>query len=197
MRSCALAAIFTTLPAIQIQGVLDHIREQHAKPKQKEITMRNEDDYRDRPCGRGMCRRDFLKLTVAAGLLAGCRAIQKPTPTPTSEPTATPTITPTPRPTAIPTYSVEDFTQMSYCGIRCRVACPEGLYPTQCESCKSTGEKVSAFSKECEIRKCASEKQVLTCAHCDDYPSCEAKTWATFPSLRGKIDQIRKYLGKS
>ena len=85
---------------------------------------------------------------------------------------------------------------MAYCGIRCWSACPEGAYPDQCEGCKSQGGKLSPYCETCAVRKCASEKGVLTCAHCDGYPTCEADTWKTFPMLRSKIDRIRSDLGK-
>jgi hypothetical protein len=163
--------------------------------------MKTESDCHNRLCVRGMYRRDFLKLAAAActGLLAtGCSASQEPTASPTITPapvpTASPTITPAPVPTAIPTYSAEDFSRMAYCGIRCWAACPEHAYPNHCEGCKSEGGKLSRHCDFCAIRKCASEKQVLTCAHCYEYPSCEADTWTRFPILRDKIDQIRSDL---
>ena len=151
--------------------------------------MTTESDCHNKLCVLGMYRRDFLKLAVAAGtglLAAGCSTSQ--------EPSASPTITPAPVPTAIPTYSAEDFSHMAYCGIRCWAACPEHAYPNSCEGCKSEGGKLSRSCGFCAIRKCASEKQVLTCAHCDEYPSCEADTWTRYPILRDKIDQIRSDL---
>jgi hypothetical protein len=172
--------------------------------------MTAEGDCCDRPHARGVCRRDLLKWGVLAGFLAGCSADQKPTTVPISEPiaaptskptttptskaTVPPTIAPTPRPTAIPTYSAEDFSRMAYCGIRCWVGCPERAYPEKCKGCKSQGGKLGHYCEICSIRKCASEKQVLTCAHCDAYPSCEVDTWKRYPVLRRKIDQIRSDL---
>jgi hypothetical protein len=164
--------------------------------------MTTESDCCDRLYVQGICRRDFLKQIALAGFLAGCSTDQKstavpisePTATPTNRPTALPTITPTPKPTANPTYSAEDFSRMAYCGIRCWVECPENAYPASCEGCKSKGGKLGHYCEICSIRKCAGEKQVLTCAHCDGYSSCEADTWKRYPILRIKIDQIRSDL---
>jgi hypothetical protein len=153
--------------------------------------MTKEDDYCNSPCLRGICRRDFLKLAVAAGLLSGCGAEQQPNAAPPDEPTATPTCAPT---GTADTVSAEDFSQVAYCGIRCREACPEHTYPTSCEGCKSEGGKLGHFCERCAIRKCAMEKQVVTCAHCDEYPSCDVDTWKMYPVLRRKIDGIRSTL---
>ena len=68
--------------------------------------MTREHDRSASPHPRGMSRRDFLKLAAAAGLLAGCRPHQQPTPTPVlSEaegPITVPTATPTSAPAATP-----------------------------------------------------------------------------------------------
>jgi hypothetical protein len=178
----------------------------HTISEQEEGPVTTERDCYGRLCARRIYRRDFLKVAVAAagaGLLAaGCNTSQEPTAAPASEPTATPiseptaspTIPPTPKSTAIPTYSADDFSRMAYCGIRCWAACPERAYPTNCEGCKSEGGKLGPFCEVCALRKCASEKEVLTCAHCDEYPLCKVDTWTRYPVLRRKIDQIRSAL---
>lgn len=163
--------------------------------------MTIENDTREGLPAQGLSRCGFLKLAAAAGLLVtGCKAKPEPTstPAPTSPPTVPPTIAPTPRPTAIPTYTAADFNLMAYCGIRCISACPERAYPASCAGCKSTTGILAPYCQTCSVRKCAGEKGVLTCAHCDKYVSCTKDTWTTFPVLRTKIDQIREYLqGKS
>ena len=133
--------------------------------------MTTENDRCDSVCARGICRRDFLKLAVAAGLLAGCSSERQPTATPT-----------------------EDFSQVSYCGIRCAEACPGNKYPSLCDSCKSEDGKHSTFWETCTIRACATERQVATCAHCDEYPECDDPLWKRYPILRQNIDQIRSDL---
>jgi hypothetical protein len=149
----------------------------------------------DRDCSACINRRDFLKLVLIAGLAVGCTPQEKILPERTSEPPLPPTDSPTLQPEVIPTYSEVDFERMSYCGIRCWSACPELAYPSRCAGCKSEGEKRSAYGEICAIRKCASQKEVLTCAHCAEYPSCQADTWQVYPGLRRRIDQIRKDIG--
>jgi CubicO group peptidase (beta-lactamase class C family) len=60
------------------------------------------------PCSQGINRRDFLKMALATGLMAGCSPLagccSAPQPTTsTSAPTAVPTTPPTPVPTTVPT----------------------------------------------------------------------------------------------
>lgn len=151
--------------------------------------MEKKSDYQNRPCVSGMKRRDLLKLVVAAGtglLVTGNSASE--------EQTVPPSNIPTPEPSSTHIYSPEDFKSMAYCGIKCQTSCPEKEYPDHCGGCKSKNGKLGHFCGICAIRKCASEKQVLTCAHCDEYPSCKADTWAKYPILRDMIDKIRSVL---
>ncbi|MBC8278547.1 MAG: DUF3795 domain-containing protein [FCB group bacterium] len=47
---------------------------------------------------------------------------------------------------------------------------PDDIY---CEGCTTTSGRLSSYClNSCEVRKCAVEKKVDNCAHCDDY-SCE------------------------
>lgn len=124
---------------------------------------------------RVITRRDFCKLALAAGLAAGCSASSEPS--------------------AIPTDVGEDYSLVAFCGIRCLEECPDHAYPKTCDGCQSTGDKLSFYcSSMCSIRKCALEKGVLTCAHCDDYPNCTAPEWTRFPMLKDKIQKIRNDL---
>ena len=135
---------------------------------------------------QGVRRRDFVKLIILTGILVGGITDRKSTAAQISEPTT--------KPAEIPAYSAEDFNRMAYCGIRCQAACPEHEYPESCDGCKSKGEKLGHYCRICTIRKCASEKQVLTCAHCAGYSSCEADTWKKYPILMEKINKIRMEL---
>ena len=149
--------------------------------------MKRESNCRYRSCARGIYRRDLLKLAVAAGtglLAAGCGDSR--------EPTVPAAGTPVSMLTGTQTHSTEDSSRMAYCGIECRTSCPEKEYPDHCGGCKSEDGKLGHFCSICAIRKCASEKQVLTCAHCDEYPSCEVDTWTKYPVLRDMIDKMRK-----
>jgi hypothetical protein len=138
--------------------------------------MTKESKPHDDVLAHGMDRRHFLKLAAAAALLSGCKA---------TAPTTAPTTVPPP---------AEDFSQVAYCGIRCQEACPEHAYPTLCDGCKSEGGKLGSYCERCAIRACASESVVITCAHCDEYATCEAEEWNKFPMLRRQIEEIRQEL---
>lgn len=43
---------------------------------------------------------------------------------------------------------------------------------TDCDGCRAEGGRLFSGCLECEIRKCAIEKKVESCAFCTDYP-CE------------------------
>lgn len=148
---------------------------------------------------QGICRRDFVKWVVMSGLITGFIADQKiiaekisaSTSSLTSKPDTPSTSTTSSESDHPPAYSAEDFNRMAYCGIRCQAACPENAYPESCGGCKSTDGKLGHYCEICSIRKCAGKNQVLTCAHCDDYPACDVDTWKRYPILRKKIDEIR------
>ena len=63
-----------------------------------------------------------------------------------------------------------------------------------CHGCKS--DLISGFcQKLCQIRPCAIEKKVKTCAHCDDYPGEKLKEYlATDPVATINLEKIRKTL---
>jgi hypothetical protein len=62
-----------------------------------------------------------------------------------------------------------------------------------CTGCTSEGENLFSYCHVCEIRKCAKEKDVLTCAHCYDYP-CEKldKFFQMAPDSKTRLDEIRE-----
>lgn len=69
----------------------------------------------------------------------------------------------------------------------------EGI--TDCDGCRTEGGRLFSGSNECQIRKCAGEKDVESCAHCDEY-TCEKleKFFITDPDARKQLDQIRSKL---
>lgn len=135
-----------------------------------------------------LSRRDFLKIAGAAvvgTVLTACTPLTTPPPETTPIP---------PLPTS--SESSMDFNKISYCGIHCREACPEWAYPQTCDGCKSPvgNEKCAPYCCGCPVRKCAQEKGVLTCAHCDGFPMCDKDTWKTYPGLKGRVEQLRTEL---
>ncbi|MHA1907376.1 MAG: DUF3795 domain-containing protein [Candidatus Thorarchaeota archaeon] len=91
---------------------------------------------------------------------------------------------------------------IAYCGLDCD-ACPAKLakmnddddlrtkmqqewgsdeYPLSmndinCDGCKTSDGVHFKFCASCSVRKCASEKGVETCAHCDNYGCDILETW--------------------
>ncbi len=157
-------------------------------------------------------RRDFLRqsLSVGTGLVCccanlSCRSKSKQRPSRASNVAQTEMIH-------------EDFSELSYCCIRCDEQCEifaatknndqqskariasrwsekfGKAFKSQdvaCYGCKAENMPVSYYATLCSLRKCARDRRVITCAHCDDFPSCQKDSWTKWPSLREKTDQIR------
>jgi len=103
----------------------------------------------------------------------------------------------------------EDFLMIAYCGLDCEkcdayiatinnddnlkaeVAARWGMKPEDiyCEGCKS--EK-ALFN--CSAKKCAMERNVITCAHCGNFLSCDNELWEKYPQIRQKAEELRKQL---
>lgn len=63
---------------------------------------------------------------------------------------------------------------------------------TDCDGCKTEGEKLFSASRNCLVRNCAREKKLENCASCADY-ACE-KLMALFktdPAAKKRLDAIR------
>jgi hypothetical protein len=63
----------------------------------------------------------------------------------------------------------------------------EELY---CDGCKSDRTPFN-----CEAKKCAVSRNLPTCAHCDDFTSCDKEIWTKWPQLKEKVEAMRKRLG--
>ena len=74
---------------------------------------------------------------------------------------------------------------------------PEDI--TDCDGCRSEGDRLFAGSKNCQIRKCARPKRIENCAHCAKY-SCKRleKFVAEYPEdgkdAKQRLDEIRSRL---
>jgi hypothetical protein len=64
-----------------------------------------------------------------------------------------------------------------------------------CDGCKAEEERLYSGCRDCQIRKCASERGVENCAHCDEY-TCEKleEFFAKEPISRERLDEIKKSL---
>ncbi len=62
----------------------------------------------------------------------------------------------------------------------------EELY---CDGCKSDR---TPFNRD--AKKCAVNRNLPTCAHCDDFPSCDKEIWTKWPQLKEKVQAMRNRL---
>ena len=62
-----------------------------------------------------------------------------------------------------------------------------------CDGCPSDGPRLFHHCFECELRKCAREKKLATCASCPDY-SCPKldEFLAMVPEARATLEELRK-----
>ena len=63
---------------------------------------------------------------------------------------------------------------------------------TDCDGCRAGNDRIFSGCLKCEIRKCARERKVGSCANCDDYP-CEIlrKNFLLDPSAKKRLEEIR------
>ena len=66
---------------------------------------------------------------------------------------------------------------------------------TDCDGCKTENGRLFSGCKECEIRKCARQKGIENCAHCNEY-ACERldRFFTTYPEPKSRLDVIRSAL---
>jgi hypothetical protein len=61
-----------------------------------------------------------------------------------------------------------------------------------CNGCLTAGDVQFGYCRMCEIRKCGSEKEVLNCAYCVQYPCDRLKDFHNqVPDARAKLEAIR------
>jgi len=71
---------------------------------------------------------------------------------------------------------------------------PEDI--TDCDGCKTEeGGRLFSGCEQCYIRKCASQKSVENCAHCDEY-TCErlAEFFVAEPNAEKRLNEIKSSL---
>ncbi|NCC25797.1 MAG: DUF3795 domain-containing protein [Deltaproteobacteria bacterium] len=62
-----------------------------------------------------------------------------------------------------------------------------------CTGCHSSGVKVHYCENMCEVRKCAVERNVETCAQCEDYPCSRlALIFSHAPHAEAMLNSLRK-----
>lgn len=62
-----------------------------------------------------------------------------------------------------------------------------------CYGCFSDESKVISFVRDCEVRKCGLERNLKSCAHCEEY-SCDKleKIIGKIPEAKAALEEIRK-----
>lgn len=66
---------------------------------------------------------------------------------------------------------------------------------TDCDGCRAESGRLFSGCKDCQIRKCAGNKSIDNCAHCDRYACDELKKlFVTNPEARTRLDIIRNSL---
>ena len=99
----------------------------------------------------------------------------------------------------------DEYTMTAYCCIKCNecdayratindddelratVAEQWGMKPEEinCLGCKTVDAPFN-----CSAKQCAQEKNVITCAHCEDFPDCDNETWTKWPQLREHAEGV-------
>ena len=102
-----------------------------------------------------------------------------------------------------------DFSLVAYCCLKCsecdayiatqkndqklreETAKKWQMKPEQinCNDCKTPSALFNCAAKQCAVKK-----GVLTCAHCDEFPTCTIETWTKWPALKKRVEEMRKAL---
>jgi hypothetical protein len=102
-----------------------------------------------------------------------------------------------------------DWTMIAYCCLECDKC--DAFIATQndddalrakvAEEWKMDAEKIHCNGCKadnalfnCEAKKCAVAKGLPTCAHCDDFPTCDKDIWTKWPQLKEKTETMRARL---
>lgn len=80
----------------------------------------------------------------------------------------------------------KDFVMISFCCRNCEEC--DALKNKQCGGCKSN---LNPELVQCSIKKCAIKKEVVTCAHCNDFDSCTVEKWKDPEYLKTRDEYIK------
>jgi len=77
-----------------------------------------------------------------------------------------------------------------YYGQECK---PENV--TDCDGCRTESRRLFSGCSTCQVRKCARERGVENCAHCDEYACEKLEKFSTSdPDARKWLDRIKSEL---
>jgi len=68
---------------------------------------------------------------------------------------------------------------------------------TDCDGCRTNTGRIFSGCLDCGIRKCASAKNIGSCAYCNDY-ACDMlqKHFSLDPGAQSTLDEIRQHIKK-
>ena len=158
--------------------------------------------------GDGIGRRGFLG---AAGILGGCVAVCPLARAARGADEADP-----------PPETLPDFEKLTYCCFECTTElCPLlkaslendleykrekaaewkekygrdfPLEEVYCFGCKVEPACQGEGVKRCDARACVIDRKLVSCAHCDELPTCQRDLWVNFPAFRKHVLGIRTAL---
>ena len=142
-------------------------------------------DTRGDSRARGVCRREFLKISAAVGLLAGCRAAQQPTEVPAE--------------VAVSEVPLDDAREIlaGPCGLYCGICSDYASGECHGCGCECGGCAASYHHSQCEIYQCAGSRGLASCAVCDDLACTQLvqfahdPVWITHGPVIDNLERIR------
>jgi hypothetical protein len=61
-----------------------------------------------------------------------------------------------------------------------------------CDGCLTTSGRLTSYCTQCAIRSCGIERDVVNCAHCDDYACENLRNFFQYaPEAEKRLDEIR------
>lgn len=61
-----------------------------------------------------------------------------------------------------------------------------------CHGCKVEDRPLSIILKECTVRKCAIDREVVSCVQCKELKDCEKDLWTRFPKFKEYVEGLQK-----
>lgn len=104
-------------------------------------------------------------------------------------------------------FSADEFAMVAYCCLECDkcdtyIATKNNddeLRAKVAKQWKMKAENINCYGCKsenalfnCDAKKCATAKGLTTCAHCDDFPSCDKEIWTKWPELKKKAEEVRR-----
>ena len=74
---------------------------------------------------------------------------------------------------------------------------PFPIEATVCDGCLTESVRKGGYCRECDVRACAVERKVASCAQCDDFGCDKLEQFLQMagPTLRASLEELRRSLG--